>query len=208
MRQSWAVIFIQREKLLFVGLPIFTVFFIFTPWRPGQFICLFFIFLILSSRIYSEYLIHHLNLIRGDSEIRGFRYEWIDVEIGVENTGSLPAFMLALGDSPGMLAVFRDHKDLFSLPGKRRRMLRWQGYGADRGLFILGPGQIRGSDPLGLFPFTLIAKETTRLFVYPAPGFIHLKPPAGVPLGVLISGNPFHEDLTRRRSLREYTGGG
>jgi uncharacterized protein (DUF58 family) len=198
---------IQREALLFAGLPIFTVFFIFTPWRPAQFLCLFFIFLILSSRIYSEYLIRHLSLIRADSEIRGFRYEWIDVELAVENTGHLPAFMLAVGDTPGMLAVFRDHKSLSSLPGKRRRMLRWQGYGADRGLFILGPGQIRGSDPLGLFPFTLTTGETTRLFVYPAPGFIHLTPPAGIPLGVLVSTNPFHEDLTRRRSLREYTGG-
>ena len=207
MKQSWAKIIIPTEALLFPGVPVFTVFFIFTPWRPVQFLCLFFIFLVLFSRLYSEYLIRHLCVLRGDAEIRGFRYEWIDVELAVENTGLLPAFMLALGDSPGMVAVFRGHKCLSSLPGKRRRILRWQGYGSNRGLFILGPAQVRGSDPLGLFPFTLVAKETSRLFVYPAPGFISLKPPAGIPLGVLISTNPFNEDLTRRRSLREYTSG-
>ena len=206
-KQSWAEIRIRRRSLFHTGLPVFITIYIFTPWQPGQFLCLFFIFLILISRLYSEYLIRHLHIRRADSELRGFRYEWIDVELAVENRGRLPAFMLALGDNPGMMAVFRDHKSLFSLGPKRRHLLHWQAYGSNRGLFILGPAQIRSSDPFGLFPFTLIAGENTRLFIYPAPGFINLKPPAGIPLGVLISANPFNEDLTRRRSLREYTGG-
>ena len=207
MRQSWARIKFQREAFFLAGLPFFILVFLFTPWRPAQFLCLFFIFLILASRLYSEYLIRHLSLKRADTEIRGFRYEWVDVELTVENDGRLPALILITGDSPGMLPVFRDIKVLSSLFGKRRIIHRWQGYGSNRGFFILGPGYLRGSDPLGLFPFTLYAAETTRLFVYPAPGFLNLKPPDGIPLGVLISVNPFNEDLTRRRSLREYSGG-
>jgi len=198
---------IQGEKYLYSCLPVFLCVFIFTPWRPVQFVCLFFILLIMGSRLYSEYLCRSLRVTRRDTEIRGFRYEWIDVELVVENHGRLPAFMLAVNDSPGMLSVFRDNKSLGTLGGHRSRLLKWQGYGAYRGVFTLGPARLRGADPLGLFPFTLRAKETCRLFVYPALGYVRLKPPGGIPLGVLLSGNPFHEDLTRRRSIREYSGG-
>jgi len=198
---------IRGEKYFFACLPIFLCVFIFTPWRPLQFVCLFFIFLILGSRLYSEYLCRRLRVTRRDDEIRGFRYEWIDVEVVVENHGRLPAFMLAVNDSPGMLSVFRDNKSLGTLGGQRSRTLKWQGYGTYRGMFILGPARIRCADPLGLFPFTLKAKETCRLFVYPALAYVRLKPPGGIPLGVLLSANPFHEDLTRRRSIREYSGG-
>jgi len=204
---SWPDVNIQGEKYFFACLPILLCVYIFTSWRPVQFVCLFFIFLILGSRLYSEYLCRRLRVTRRDAEIRGFRYEWIDVEVVVENHGRLPAFMLAVNDSPGMLSVFRDNKSLGTLGGQRSRVLKWQCYGAYRGMFTLGPARLRGSDPLGLFPFTLKAKETCRLFVYPALGYVHLKPPGGIPLGALLSGNPFHEDLTRRRSIREYSGG-
>ena len=198
---------IRGYKYLSVCLPLAVFIFIFTPWRPIQFVCLFFIFLLLGSRLYSEYLCRCLRITRRDRELRGFRHEWIDVELVVENHGRLPAYMLASGDSPGMIAVFKDNKSLGTLGGLRSRMLKWQGFSTYRGLYILGPAQLRGSDPLGLFPFVLTSDETCRLFVYPAPGHVRLKPPGGIPLGVLASGNPFHEDLTRRRSIREYTGG-
>jgi len=198
---------IHGESYFYACLPIFLCVFIFTPWRPLQFVCLFFVFLILGSRLYSEYLCRRLRVTRRDDEIRGFRYEWIDVEVVVENHGRLPAFMLAVNDTPGMLSVFRDNKSLGTLGGRMSRTLKWQGYGTYRGMFTLGPVRIRGADPLGLFPFTLKAKETCRLFVYPALAYVRLKPPGGIPLGSLLSSNPFHEDLTRRRSIREYSGG-
>ena len=207
MRTAWAQIEIRREKLFFALLPILILIYIFTPWQPVRFLAFFFIFPLLFCRIYSEYLIRHLRVRRGDTELRGFRHEWIEVEMLAENHGLLPAFMLAAADTPGMLPVFRNNKSLGSLYGKKSRIMHWQGFGTSRGLFILGPGIMRGSDPLGLFPFTLTAHETTKLFVYPAPAYISLKAPRGIPLGVLVSSNPFNEDLTRRRSVREYTAG-
>jgi hypothetical protein len=205
--QTWASVRIQGESLFFAGIPVFTAVFWCGCWRPVQFLCLFFIFLIIASRIYSEYLIRRLRIIRRDSEIRGFRHEWIDVELVVENHGKIPAFMLAVSDSPGMLPVFKENKSLCTLGSRRSLVLKWQGFGTFRGLFMLGPAQIRCADPLGLFPFTIIAQESCKLFVYPAPGYVNIKAPGGIPLGVLISSNPFNEDLTRRRSIREYSGG-
>jgi hypothetical protein len=129
------------------------------------------------------------------------------VELWVENTGRLPAFLLALADTSGGVAVFRNIKCLCTLGGKSRRIFRWEAYGSTRGVFTLGPAALRGSDPLGLFPFSVSGDETSRLFVYPAPAYAALAPPGGIPLGNLLSSDPFNEDLTRPRSLRDYTPG-
>jgi hypothetical protein len=85
--------------------------------------------------------------------------------------------------------------------------LSWEGHCPERGEFILGPAYIDASDPLGLFPFKLIARETTQLFVYPVYRSISIKAPGGIPLGNIISSNPLFEDITHRRSLRPYQKG-
>jgi hypothetical protein len=189
------------------AVPVLLLFYVFTPQRPVQFIALFLIILILASKAYSEYLARHLRFVRRDRDLRTFRYEWIDVELWVENSGRLPAFLLALADVSGGVAVFRNIKCLCTLGGKSRRIFRWEVYGSSRGVFTLGPATLRGSDPLGLFPFSVSGDETSRLFVYPAPAYAALKSPGGIPLGNLLSTDPFNEDLTRPRSLRDYTPG-
>ncbi|MDR0731003.1 MAG: DUF58 domain-containing protein [Treponema sp.] len=191
-----------------VGLAgICAVVYLFAPLYLLQFLALFALFVILGARLYSEYLIRRLKVIRRDREIRCFRFEWADVELTVENTGPLPAFMLAMGDWPGDLAVFKDHKRLATLPGRSRLAFTWRAYCSERCTGSLGPAQLRCSDPLGLFPFAATAGELTRLVVYPAPGMVGVPNPGGIPLGKLSSRNPLYEDLTRRRSLREYRPG-
>jgi uncharacterized protein (DUF58 family) len=181
--------------------------YLFSPFFLLQFLSLFALFVILGSRLYSEYLLRSLRIFRRDPEIRCFRFEWAAVELTVENRGLLPAFMLALGDWPGDLAVFRNHKKLCTLPGHSRLIFAWQAYCSERGISGLGPAQLRCADPLGLFPFSASPGETTRLVVYPAPGMINLGSPGGIPLGKLPSRNPLYEDMTRRRSLRQYRRG-
>ncbi|GHV50043.1 hypothetical protein AGMMS49579_03000 [Spirochaetia bacterium] len=157
--------------------------------------------------MYSEYLLRNLYLIRREGDLRNFRYEWAVVELMVENRGRLPAFMLAASDSPGRFSVFRNNKRLCTLRGRSRLVISWQGHCSNRGIFSVGPASVRGSDPLGLFPFFAAAPETTRLVVYPPPGHISLTHPGGIPQGTRIISNPLYEDVTRRRSLREYQAG-
>ncbi|MDR1220921.1 MAG: DUF58 domain-containing protein [Treponema sp.] len=183
------------------------VVYLFSPLYLLQFMALFALLVILGARMYSERLFRRLRVIRRDREIRCFRFGWVDVELTVENTGPLPAFMLAMGDCPGDLAVFKNHKRLATLPGRSRLSFTWRAYCSERCTGSLGPAQLRCSDPLGLFPFVVIAEETTRLVVYPAPGRVAIPNPGGIPLGKLSSRNPLYEDLTRRRSLREYRSG-
>jgi uncharacterized protein (DUF58 family) len=181
--------------------------FLFSSLYIVQFISLFLLFIVLGSKIYSEYLIRNIMISRRDRELRGFRHEWVDVELMAENRGGLPAFMLAVSDSPGRLSVFRDNKVLCTLRRQSRLVITWRGYCSYRGIFDLGPASVRCSDPLGLFPFSASSGISTRLFVYPSPGMIGIKTPGGIPLGTLITGNPLYEDLTRCRSLREYHAG-
>ncbi|GHV37561.1 hypothetical protein AGMMS49546_05710 [Spirochaetia bacterium] len=181
--------------------------YLFAPFFILRFVSLFLLFIIIGSGMYSASLLRNLHLIRREGDLRNFRYEWAAVELVVENRGRLPAFMLAVTDSPGRLEVFRNNKGLHTLRGRSRLVMSWQPYCSNRGIFSVGPGSVRGSDPLGLFPFFAEAPETTRMVVYPPPGQITLRSPGGIPQGRRIIANPLYEDVTRRRSLREYQSG-
>jgi hypothetical protein len=204
---SWDIIQIQGKKILIAGIVILIPLYLFAPFALLQFVCVLFLFILIGSRVYSEYLVRNIRISRRDSEYRGFRQEWVQIELKVENHGLLPAFMLIISDTTGMLSVSKDHKALHTLLRRSWVLFKWQGFCAERGIFTLGPAIIRGSDPLGLFPFQLTAHETSRLFVYPGFFSINLKAPKGIPLGNMISPNPLYEDISRRRSLRPYQRG-
>jgi uncharacterized protein (DUF58 family) len=204
---GWALVRKAGPGRLFLPAGICLAVYLFAPLYLLRFLSLFVLLVILGARFYSEYLLRRLRVIRRDREIRCFRFEWAEVELTVENSSPLPAFMLAMGDWPGDLAVFKDHKRLATLPGRSRLVFTWRAYCSERRIGSLGPAQLRCADPLGLFPFAATAEETTRLVVYPAPGMVAIPNPGGIPLGKLSSRNPLYEDLTRRRSLREYRPG-
>jgi uncharacterized protein (DUF58 family) len=201
---SWGTIQIRRRKLFIWGIAVLIPFYLFTPVALVQFMCLFFIFILTGSRFYSEYLIRNIRVSRMDSELRVFRHEWVRVEVKIENHGLLPAFMLVAGDLPGQLQVFKMNKAFCSLTRRSWTLIHWEGLCADRGVFSIGPAVIRGADPLGLFPFHLTAKETSKLYVYPVLRSITLKNSRGIPLGNIVCINPLYEDITRYRSLRPY----
>jgi len=204
---AWNKIEIQRDKLLYWGIAVLVPVFIFTPAAVVQFLCLFFLFILIGSRLYSVYLIRNIRVTRMDTELRVFRHEWVQVELKIENHGLLPAFMLAAGDSTGILQVFSISRILCTLGRRTWTSLRWEGLCADRGIFSIGPAVIRGADPLGLFPFHLTSAETSKLFVYPVLRSIRIKMSGGIPMGSMISANPLYEDITRYRSLRQYNPG-
>ncbi|MCL1959063.1 MAG: DUF58 domain-containing protein [Spirochaetes bacterium] len=204
---SWNKALVQREEMLKWGIFILIPIYLFSPLALIQFFCLFFLFILIGSRLYSEYLIRNIRVSRQDSELRVFRFEWVKVELKIENRGLLPAFMLVLGDASGSLSVLKFRKTICTLGRRSWTMMNWQGYCTGRGVFTLGPAVVRGSDPLGLFPFQLTAVETSLLYVYPVLCSINLKHPAGIPLGNMISRNPLYEDITRCRSLRPYNRG-
>jgi len=204
---SWGKINIRSVKMLIWGVAALFLVWIFIEYAVLQFFCLFFIFILISSRFYSEYLIKNIRVIRMDSELRSFRHEWVHVEIKIENHGIFPAHMFVVNDSPGDIAVFNMRKIFCTLEKKSWTVFSWEGLCAERGVYSVGPASVRGSDPMGLFPFHLTAVEKTKLYVYPVFRSVLLKNSGGIPLGNMISCNPLFEDITRCRSLRPYMPG-
>jgi len=204
---SWNTVRIKREIMLKWAVCVLLAIYLFTPLALVQFLCAFFLFILMGARLYVEYLIRNIRVVRQDSELRVFRHEWVNVELKLENRSLLPAFMLVLGDGSGNLPVLRLRKIICTVGRRSWTMMSWQGYCGDRGVFTLGPAVVRGADPLGLFPFQLTAVETSLLYVYPVLCSISIKRPIGIPLGNMISPNPLFEDTTRYRSLRQYNTG-
>jgi hypothetical protein len=203
----WDTVMIRGKGPLLGVAAVLITLYLFAPFVMVQFVCVLLLFILIGSRLYSAYLIKNIRIIRQDLEFRVFRYEWVQVELKIENHGLLPAFMLMLNDFPGPLAVFKNTKTLCTLARRSWTLFTWQGHCTERGEFTLGPVTMRGADPLGLFPFQLTARETSQLFVYPIVRSINVKNPRGIPLGNMISANPLFEDITRRRSLRPYQSG-
>jgi uncharacterized protein (DUF58 family) len=203
----WDTVYISGKALLIWGIAILLPLYIFVPFALVQFFCILLLFILIGSRIYSEYLIRNIRIYRQDTEFRVFRYEWVKVELKAENHGLLPAFMLIMSDAPGPLPIFKNNTTFCTLARRSWIFFTWEGHCTERGSFTLGPVVVHGADPLGLFSFQLVALETSRLFVYPVVRSIILKNPTGIPLGNMISSNPLYEDITRRRSLRPYQRG-
>lgn len=195
---------ITGNALLVLGIVILVPIYLFTPFAPIQSVCIFLLLLLLCSRFYSGYLVKNIRVNHYDAELRVFRHEWVKVKLWAENKGLLPAFMLVIGDTPGIISVFKNRRSLCSLPPRSQKIIVWQGYCTERGIFTLGPVVIRGADPLGLFPFQINIHDTSRLIVYPAFRSIKLKATGGIPLGNMNSANLLFEDITRCRSLRPY----
>ncbi|MDR2793991.1 MAG: DUF58 domain-containing protein [Treponema sp.] len=200
-------VLIGGRGVLIAGVAVLGPVFLCAPLFAVQFLCAFLLLIIIGSRMYTEYLVRHIKVLRRDRELREFRRRWVTVEIVVENQGIIPAFMLAISDAPGMLTLVQENKVACELQSRSRRVHFWKGFCSERGVFLMGPATIRGSDPFGLFPFQITYADSTKLFVYPQPCISGIKPSGGVPLGALPSHNPLHEDLSRTRSLRPYQAG-
>jgi len=204
MKGSNRGIVIEKKHNFTAGIVFFVLVLLFSPSFPAQFLCIFFIFILVCSRLYAEYLSRHIRVTRIDSELRVFRHEWVRVEVKVENHGLLPAFMLVASDSPGDLSVIKMRRTFCTLFKRSWTRLYWDGLCADRGVFHAGPAVIKGSDPLGFYPFRVTSTETTKIYVYPSIRSVNLKNKNGIPLGNITSSNPLYEDVTRYRSLRLY----
>ena len=76
---GWARVQKTGPGRLFAPAGICAVVYLFAPLYLLQFLALFIFFVIIGARLYSEYLIRRLRVMRRDREIRCFRFEWADV---------------------------------------------------------------------------------------------------------------------------------
>lgn len=197
----------MRVRRLWIILPFLLIYLIF-PNATVQFVSLTIILVLLFSFLYSFTLFKRVLINRNKEPIRAFKNSKIDIEVDIVNDSLLPAFNLFAEDHFSHLTLIN---------GKSKIKVDYRTWsisnikycisGNLRGEYKLGPVEIKGSDPFGIFPWKKIDSNYQDLIIYPGITRVDSVLTDGLPGGTIKSINPADEDLTQFRSLREYIAG-
>jgi len=159
------------------------------------------------SYVYSRTLYRFVEVERKESVIRTYLRQAVEIRFSVSNRSFFPIHYLSVIDNSGQLFVRGSERCLVSLGPRRKTTTAYEVFGQTRGKYPLGPFRIKGSDPLGLFPWEKRIENMGDVIIYPAVYPVELSIKKGLPAGNLRVDNPLYEDITRYKSLREYIPG-
>lgn len=181
---------------------------LFLPYKFVQAIAISAFVIIVLSYIWARALDKGLVVERDDAEIKTVSYEKLTISFSIKNTSRFPALMCYVLDNIPFLHVFdKKNQRLFTLRAHEKKTIFYQANALNRGLYTAGPIKIRTYDPLGLFTIDKEIECTQRILVRPARIQLKTNAHPGLPQGNIKINNPIYEDVTMRRSLREYKNG-
>ena len=199
---------IKVSPFVYISAVISLFFFLLSPYRLLQFISLGILFIFLLSFIYAKLLIKGIKIERNTEKLKLACKEHSEISFTIRNFSPVTAHILYFFDEIPFFQIFNDgNRGITRLRPREIKKITYEVMSRDRGLFHAGPVRIRTSDPLGLF---LIDREIPcQLEITVRPARIKLITTAfpGFPQGNLKITNPCYEDITRRRSIREYMNG-
>lgn len=176
------------------------------PWVLLRWTAAFAGFFLLFSATWSWLVRRGLTSGAGTPIVRTFSGRRLAVATKVENRSPLPTGVLFLNDSAGGLECWGETRRFLSLPPFSRFRAEFTVRGRERGERILGPLQISGSDPAGLFPFVR-TQPARSLIVYPPLRTVRGWPPLGHPSGSRRWDSALADDPSRFRSFRDFRPG-
>ena len=192
-------------KLLFF---ICVLAFLTIPYKFVQVAAITIICIIGVSYFWARKLAENIVVERDDSEIRTVSFEKLTISFTIVNKCRLPAFMCYVLDNIPFLHVFdKQNERLFMLHGYEKKTFFYKANALSRGLYTAGPVKVRTFDPLGFFTVDLEFDCIQRILVRPARIQLKTKAHPGLPQGNIKINNPVYEDITMRRSIREYKSG-
>ncbi len=195
----------RRYPLLLLIVPAF--FGLFFPNWIIQALSFLMLFTLLVSYLYARICCYNIVAQRSDLVLRAHRNEKISVRFTVRNRGLLPIHFVHVRDIAGAFAVEEAPNYFFGLaPGEVKKKAYFV-ENRERGLYDIGPLIIRGSDPLGFFPWEKRLHDHLRVVIYPRVLPLRLLHKTGLPAGNIRCENKIYEDVTRYRSLKEYVPG-
>ena len=155
---------------------------------------------------YSVLAARSVHALREQTLLRSARLSAFPLRLTI--TSGLPFVLprIVVSDATGRLHVDHFHR-VITLPPSGERTIETTARGLTRGVYPLGPVTLRGCDPLGLFPWEKREEAAGSVVVYPSILPIELLNDRGLPAGTLRAVDPIYEDVTRFRSLREYSVG-
>ena len=184
------------------------VVFLFFPGKAVQFVSAFTLLAGLFSWAYCRILESGFTATRSIHELRVARFDRLELSVTITNNSFLPVASCFLADASGELSISaEDGRWLFAIGAHEMRTVRYTIVGNHRGLYTVGPLQIASSDPLGLFPFKKVIKDTCTVLVRPARVDTALAFNSGIPQGSVSVHDTRFEDVTLYRSVRDYVAG-
>lgn len=195
----------KKVKSLFTSI---LILFLFTPWKFLQAILMSVLVCIMLSYLYSWRLLLNLTVERTLKSVSLAKNETTKITFTITNRGRLPALTCFVQDyTDELFVLFGEDRQLLSLHAHEMFPFSYTLKGTHRGKYTLGPVTIKTSDPLRLFPVELKIDAPCTVTIRPARIQLPVSAKPGFPQGVLKIQNIAYEDITMRRTLREYRSG-
>lgn len=199
---------IKVSPLVYITSGLCLLFFLVSPYRLIQFICLGVLFIFLISFIYAFVLSKNLKVERTTEKLKLACKEHSEISFTIKNFSPLTAHILYYFDDVPYFQIFDEgNKGVTALRPHELKKLTYNVTSLNRGLYHAGPVRFRTSDPLGIFLIDMQIPSPLEITVRPARIKLITKVFPGLPQGNLKINNPCYEDITMRRSIREYMNG-
>lgn len=194
-------------RILWFTVPALSLF-LFFPFRIVQLLSLFVFFLLASGYAYSLLIFFTIRLVSSMQLVYGYREQPVVLHLDIINSLILPVFNLSVTVIPPTKVPGQQKtKELITLAGKDRKVLKVSFKINERGEYSVSPITIEGSDPFNLFPWKIILRDTCTLIIYPSIHRLTWSPGRGVPGGPIRTTNKIYEDVSRIGSIRNYIPG-
>ena len=199
---------LKFSPLLFTVFIANIIFFLICPFKLLQFLCLGIIGVILLSFFYAIVLKSNIQIERNTSALKLACKEKSEITFTIKNYSPLTAHVCYFFDAvPYFYAFNEGNKGVTALRPHEIKRITYKVTSQERGLFHAGPVRIRTSDPLGLFLIDMEVSCPLEITVRPARIKLITEVMPGIPQGNIKIKNPCFEDITMRRSIREYING-
>ena len=195
---------IKPRHIVFLFFMVFL--FLFAPVRLVRYATILLSVVLIISFIISRITPYLLTVRRLDDAVRGIKRKELTVRLQIINRSFIPTSNIVISDNFGHL-FSASGTFLESLPAYGKKTLTYTATAHDRGQFTIGPVDLKGTDPLGIFPWSCRINATSKVIVYPSIYEMELRYAQGLPAGNLPIDNSMYEDVTQFRSLREYIPG-
>ncbi|MBN2545775.1 MAG: DUF58 domain-containing protein [Spirochaetes bacterium] len=196
----------MKLRNLFSILLAFFFLLFFSDWMI-KFLTISYLIINILSYVYSKILFENIEIYHKKNIIRSYKNHNIEIELTLKNKSFLQANYLFIKDNTGLLSLKESGKFLIRLNKFGKINLSYFVNAYKRGLFIIGPIKINGSDPLGFYPWEKTINSFSQIIIYPDiyKFFINIR--EGIPVGIIKSSNKIYEDTTLFKTVREYING-
>lgn len=199
---------IKVSPLVYVASGLSLLFFLVSPYKLLQFVCLSVLFTFIISFLYALVLSRTIKIERLTDELKLACKEKSEISFTLKNYSPLTAHILYFFDEIPYFYIYDDgNKGVTSLRPHELKKISYIVSAQDRGLYHGGPVRIRTSDPLGLFLINVEVPAPIEITVRPARIKLITNAIPGFPQGNIKINNPCYEDITMRRAICEYQNG-